>query len=447
MTAGDTWEAPTPLHVVIVGGGLAGLACARKLLGDDRVRVTLIDSGRDHEFKPLLYQVATAQLAAGDVAVPLATLLARRPGCELLSAEVAGVDAAGRAVITADGRSVAGDVLVLAAGARAAYFGTPGAAEHAFPLYTLADALRLKAHVVSLFSDAARDPVTLQDGALDFVVVGGGTTGVEIAGGLAEMFSGPLRSTFPAVDPGMPRLVLVTHGDRLLRGFSERAHRYAVEVLEGQGITIRFGLGVTEVGPGHVALSDGTRTATRCVVWAAGVRGAPLTEGSGLPLGHAGRVRVLPDLTVSGFPGVVAVGDVASIPGHDGDPLPQLGSVAQQSGEWAAANILRSLDGHAPTAFRYHDRGVMAMIGWGAAVAEVGPRRRQLRGRPAFAAWLGLHAMLMSGAHNRADAFVAWARDAVSHRTRRHLLGGSESEMLDWSATAGEVPEDGDVLR
>lgn len=440
MTACDPGDIPGRLHVVIIGGGFAGLACARRLLRDDRVRVTLIDSGAGHEFKPLLYQVATAQLAAGDVAVPLATLLARRPGCELLRAEVARVDPAARAVTTVDGRTIAGDVLVLAAGARAAYLGTPGAAEHAYPLYTLADALRLKAHVVSLFAAADRDPGAARDGGLQFVVVGGGATGVEIAGGLAEMFSGPLRSTFPAVDPAAARLVLVTHGDRLLGGFSDHAHRYAVEVLEDEGVTIRFGTGVTEVGAGHVVLSDGARIATRCVVWAAGVRGAPLTEGSALPLGHTGRVRVLPDLTVEGFPGVVAVGDLASIPGHDGDPLPQLGSVAQQSGEWAAANILRSLDGHAPTAFRYHDRGIMAMIGWGAAVAEVGPRRRRLRGRPAFAAWLGLHAMLMSGAHNRADAFVAWARDAVSHRTRRHLLGGSDSRMLDWGEPAGDDP-------
>ena len=429
MMEGMTQPEKEP-HVVVVGGGFAGLACARKLIGDDRVRVTLVDRGGDHQFKPLLYQVATAQLAAADVAVPLATLLERRPGCELVRADVSAVDPAGRAVSTSQGRTVTGDVLVLAAGAGVAFLGTPGADEHAFPLYALDDALRLKARVIALFAEAERDRRMMEDGGLTVVVVGGGATGVEMAGGLAEMLSGPMRSEFPTVDPAAARVVLVDHGDRLLRGFSERAHRYATEVLEREGVTIRLRTGVAEVGSDHVVLSDGTRLGTRCVVWAAGVRAAPLTEGSGLPLGRGGRIEVLPDLTVPGTHGVYAVGDVASIPGPGGDPLPQLGSVAQQSGDWAAGNILRSLEGRAPTDFRYHDRGVMAMIGWGAAVAEVGPRRRQLRGRPAFAAWLGLHAALMSGVHNRADAFVTWAWDAVSDRARPRLLDRSDSATL-----------------
>jgi len=350
-------------QVVIVGAGFAGLGCARALAKHKDVGVTLIDRNDYHQFQPLLYQVATSQLARADVAFSLHELFHSHPNVEVVVAEVDTIDPSSRTVGTSDGQRFTGDALVLAAGSRARFFDTPGAAEHSFPLYTIEHASRLRAQIIDVFDAVNSDPSLVDEGALTFVVVGAGATGTEIAGALAEMIAHTMPVEYPDLDTSAARVVMVDHGGAVLGPFSEHAHTYAAGVLEDRGVDIRLKTGVMEVGPGHATLSDSSRIPTRTVIWGGGIAAAPLAEKSGLPTGHGGRVDVADDLTVAGFPGVYVLGDLANIPGPEGSPLPQLGSVALQSGQWTAKNIVAGLSGRRATPFRYKDKGIMAMIG------------------------------------------------------------------------------------
>ncbi len=419
-------------HVVIVGAGFAGLGCARALAKHKGVRVTLIDRNDYHQFQPLLYQVATAQLARADVAFSLHELFHSHPNVEVVVAEVAAVDGATRTVTTSDGSTFSGDALVLAAGSRARFFATPGAAEHSFPLYTIEHADRLREQIIEVFDAAHRDPALLDEGALTFVVVGAGATGTEIAGALAEMIRHTMAVEYPGLDVSSAHVVMVDHGAAVLGPFSEHAHAYAASVLEGQGVDIRLTTAVKEVGPGHALLSDGSRIATHTVIWGGGIAASPLAEQSGLPTGHGGRVDVDPDLTVEGYPGVYVLGDLANIAGPDGAPLPQLGSVALQSGQWAARNILAGMEGKPAKPFRYKDKGIMAMIGHNAAVAEVGKGRHEVDGTVAFLMWLGVHATLMTGVRPRVDAFMDWAWDYFSTSRASQPLDRDDTPRIDW---------------
>ena len=435
--------APPQTHVVIVGGGFAGLGCARKLAGHDKVRVTLLDQHNFHQFQPLLYQVATSQLAAGDIAYSLRQALHKTGNVDVKLSEVTQVDPTAMTVTTADGTTLHGDVLVLAAGAQANFFNTPGAAEHAFPLYSLADAERLRARILGVFEDADKDPSLLDRGALNFVVVGAGATGTELAGALADMIHETMTVEYRDLAVQAAHITVVDLGHSVLNGFSEHAHAYAAKVLRDRGVQLRLGTGVKEVAPDHVALSDGTTIPTRCVVWAGGLMAAPLAGSCGLPHGRGGRIDVQPDLSVARFPGVYVAGDMANIPGADGAALPQLGSVALQSGVCIAENILNAIDGKHAKPFHYHDKGIMAMIGRGAAVAEVGAHRHELHGPVAFAAWLGVHAALMSGVRNRIEAFIDWGWDYFSKTRGPQVLDQrSSAAHIDW----GETP-DPEVVR
>jgi len=419
-------------HVVIVGAGFAGLGCARALAKHDDVRVTLLDRNNYHQFQPLLYQVATSQLARGDVGFSLRPLFRDHPNVDVKLHEVTAVDPTTRSVSTAEGQAYQGDALVLAAGSQARFFGTPGAREHSFPLYSLDDAVRLRSRILDLFETADRDPSVLEQGALTFVVVGAGATGTEIAGSLAEMIRTTLEAEYPDLATDRAHVVMVDHGTAVLGPFSEDAHAYAARVLQDRGVELRLGTGVEEVGPGHARLSDGTRIATRCVIWGGGLAAAPLVEASGLPAGPGGRIDVEPDLTVPGFPDVYALGDLANIAGPDGESLPQLGSVALQSGKWAARNILADAAGEPRTPFRYKDKGIMAMIGRNAAVAEVGRHRHEVHGTVAFMMWLGVHAGLMTGVRPRVDAFIDWAWDYFSPTRASQVLDSSDARRIDW---------------
>ena len=422
-------------HVVIVGAGMAGLGCARRLADHKHVRVTLIDRHNYHQFQPLLYQVATSQLAPSDVAFQMRKLFREHPNVDVKLADIAAVDAAARTVTVADGESWTGDALVVATGAVPNFFRTPGAEEHAFPLYSLDHATRLRSRILSVFEDADRDPSLLEQGALNFVVVGGGPTGVELAGALADMIRHTMSVEYHDLAVTAARIYLVDLGHVLLAPFSETAHDYVAKVLQRKGVELRLGVRVLEVGAGHVTLSDGTRIATRCVVWGGGIKSAPL----GLEQGAGGRVDVLPDLSVADAPGVYAVGDVANIAGPDGHALPQLGSVAQQSGRWAADNLLADFAGKQRKPFHYHDKGIMAMIGKGAAIAEVGAHRHELHGAIAHAAWLGVHASLMTGVRNRVEGFLDWGWDAFSSTRGPMVLDRSDAARIDWEED--RVPE------
>src|SRR4051812_24281308 len=422
---------PARLHVVIVGGGFAGVGCAKRLARHDDVRVTLVDRNNYHQFQPLLYQVATSQLASSHIAFSLRKLFRNHPNVNVKIGEVASVDAATHTVTTTDGDRYAGDAVVIAAGSVPNFFGTEGAERNALPLYSLDHATRLRSRIIAVFEAADRDPGLLDAGALNFVVVGGGPTGVETAGALADLIRETMVVEYQDVPVAKAQIHLVDAGTALLTPFSTTAHRYVATVLTRMGVEVHLGTTVTEVGPGHVALSDGTTISTRCVVWGGGNMAPPIAGEVGATQGHGGRIEVLPDLTLEGLPGVYAIGDVANIPGPDGT-LPQLGSVAMQSGVAAADNILADAAGRPRAAFHYRDKGIMAMIGRGAAIAA-GPRRRELRGLPAFAAWLGVHALLLTGVRNRAETFVDWGWDYLSRSRGPQILDRSEATAIDWA--------------
>ncbi|MFO0808211.1 MAG: FAD-dependent oxidoreductase [Gemmataceae bacterium] len=419
-------------HVVVVGGGFAGIACAKGLSVYPQVRVTLIDKNNFHQFQPLLYQLATSQLSSADITYSLRKIFIDTPNVDVKLAEVTAVDPSARTATTADGQTYRGDYLVLAAGARANFFNTPGADKYSFPLYSLDDGQRLRSRILQVFEDADRNPKLIAEGALNFVVVGAGPTGVEMSGALAEMIHDTMPNEYRDLAVSAARIYLIDHGHAVLAAFSEKAHDYAAKVLQRAGVQIRLGTGVSEVAPGHVVLSDGSVIKTRVVVWAGGLMAAAVAGKSGLVQGRGGRIDVQPDLTATGFPHVYALGDVANIPGASGTPLPQLGSVALQAGEWAAKNILADIAGQPRTAFHYHDKGIMAMINRHAAIAEIGESRHELHGQVAAAAWLGVHAALLTGVRPKVEAFVQWTSSYFSKDRGPQILDRSDAARINW---------------
>jgi NADH dehydrogenase len=418
-------------EVVIVGGGFAGVGCGKGLADDDRVRVTLVDQNGYHQFQPLLYQVATAELAGRDMTFDHTDVFHGQDRVTLVQAEAVAADLDRRSVTLADGTTVSGDYLVLAAGAQPNFFHTPGAREYAFPLYSLTDARRVRERVLQLVADASAKPELIDEGALTFVIVGGGATGVEIAGALSELIHDVLPHRYPQLAVAGARIILVDVGRALLAPFSDESHEYAAKQLQRRGVDVRLGNAVTEVARDHVTLRDGTTIPTHLVIWGGGEMAAEIAGNAGVGQGRGGRIDVRPDLSVPGHPQVFAIGDVANIPFGDERALPQLGSVAQQSGAWAARNILGDLDGTGRESFHYRDKGIMAMIGRKAAVAEIGPHRHELHGRLAFAAWLGVHAELLANAGAELKAFVAWAEEFYfrPHHRSAELLDPAQVEL------------------
>jgi NADH dehydrogenase len=430
-------------RVVIIGGGFAGIACARHLAADKDIAVTLVDRNDYHQFQPLLYQVATSMLVPRDIAYPIRKIAAEFQDFEAKRGDVTSIDPVAKTASTDTGETYQGDYLVLAAGSQPNFFGTPGA-EHVFPLYSLDDAERLSTRIVQAFEEADRDPARLEDGAIHFVIVGGGPTGVEVAGALSEMINTTMVHEFPALAP-RAKVTLVDHGRALLAMFADKGHDYAARILQKDGVELRFGTGVTEIGPGHAALSDGSTLRTRCVIWGGGLKASPIAATSGLPQGKGGRIDVNPDFTVPGFAGVLVIGDIANIPNKDAW-YPQLGSVALQSGGAAAKTIQSLIKGTTPKPFSYLDKGTMAMIGRGAAVAQV--KGIELHGKLAFTAWLGVHAALMTGGSNRVDAFKSWAVDYFGKERAPEPLDRSGTPRMQWedddtreaaAVAAGEV--------
>ncbi|WP_210416612.1 NAD(P)/FAD-dependent oxidoreductase [Tomitella fengzijianii] len=392
--------------VVVVGGGFAGVAAATRL-GQAGVDVLLIDANDYHQFQPLLYQVATSQIGISEVARPLRSMFRRQETVRVAISAVTGIDAGGRTVTLDDGTVCAGRALVIATGAQANFFGIDGAAEYSYPLYSLDDAVRLAGGMLSALDEA--DRLSAPRDPIDLVVVGGGATGVEFAGAAAESLASAVAAVFPGDLAARTTVHLVDMVPTVLGPFSEKSQKYARSVLERAGVRLHLGKGVTAVRGDGVTLEDGTRVPARMVVWAGGLKGRDVLAGAGLPLGRGGRVDVAADLTVDGLDGVYALGDSANITDAKGRALPQLGSVAQQSGKWAARNILADFSGRHREPFAYRDKGIMAMIGRGAAVAEVGPRRWKFRGPAAFVAWLGVHAALLSGVWQRVGAVASWS--------------------------------------
>jgi NADH dehydrogenase len=424
-------------HVVIVGGGFAGVACAKRLAGVDDIMVTLLDKNGHHQFQPLLYQVATAELTPQDVVFDLAHLFRKDANVEVRTAEVVTCDPHAHSITLADGGTIEGDVLVLAAGTQPNFFRTPGADEFAFPLYSVADAERVRKQMLQLFHDAAAKPELVDDGTLTFVIVGAGPTGVELAGAMADLVNDVMPHVYSHAAVGAAKVILVNLGHHVLGEFSDEAHTYATQQLQRRGVEIRLGVSAKEITDHNITLSDATTVPTHLVVWAGGELAAPLAGRSGISQGKGGRIDVRPDLTVSGFARVYALGDFANIPNGDEPALPQLASVAQQSGTWAAKNIIADLDYSGRRSFHYHDKGIMAMIGRQAAIAEIGSHRHEMHGQVAFAAWLGVHAQLLVNADAEVKAFLSWADEFYlrPHHRSAELLDPTKVDLprIQWS--------------
>jgi NADH dehydrogenase len=425
-------------HVVIVGGGFAGLNCARKLASRPDIRVTLIDKNNYQQFQPLLYQVATAELSATNAAFSLRSVLRGHPNVDIKLGEAVSVDLGSRTVTIAEGQKYQGDFLVLAAGSEANFFGTPGASQHAYPLYSIHDAELLRSRIIAVIEAADRDPSVLAQGALNFVIVGAGPTGTEMAGALAAIIRAGAK-TFGDQAASRAQIFLVDRGQAVLSAFSEKAQAYAAKILQQRKVTLQLGTGVKEVGDGYVLLADGTKILSHTVIWAGGLKASAVSDRMGIKTGPGGRLDVQPDLTVKGFQGVYALGDFANITGKDGKPLPQLGSVAEQSGKWCAKNIEADLAGETRRPFHYLDKGIMAMIGRDAAVAEVGEHRHELQGTLAFAAWVGVHAALLTTTQAKVGAFIEWAWEYFGHVHSDQILDRSEQANINWNED--EPPE------
>ncbi len=430
-------------HVVVVGGGFAGVACAKKLAGADGIRVTLLDKNGFHQFQPLLYQVATAELTPSDVAFDLDEMFLDDANVATRIADATAIDPHTRSVTVKTGETIAGDVLVVAAGAQPNFFHTPGADRYAFPLYSLADAERVRSRILQIFADVASRPELIERGALNFVVVGAGPTGVEVAGALAELIHDVMPHRYQDVDLSAAQVILVDLASDPLSAFSPAAHEYVTKQLGHRRVQLAMNSSCKQVARDHVVLSDGSTIRTHLTVWGGGEKAAAIVVDCGLPVGHGGRVDVNRDLTVPGFPGVYAVGDAANIPDSDGSVLPQLGSVAQQAGEHVGRNILAATRGQEREPFDYHDKGIMAMIGRRAAVAEIGEHRHELHGRVAFAAWLGVHAVLLSNIGVELRAFTAWAEEFYMrpHHRSAELLNAAniDTPRINWGRTRKPV--------
>jgi NADH:ubiquinone reductase (H+-translocating) len=409
-------------RVVIVGGGFGGLYAARALRRAP-VQVTVVDRRNHHVFQPLLYQVAMAALSPGDIASPIRWILRRQKNVEVLLAEATGVDLQNRRLLLKDG-VLDYDYLIVATGATHAYFGHDEWRKVAPGLKTLEDALEVRRRVLLAFEHAERETDPARRAALlTFVVIGGGPTGVEMAGALAEISRQSLARDFRHFDPGSARILLLEGGPSILSAFPESLRAAALEDLRRLGVDVRTNSAVTGVSPGAVSIGTAA-IASETVLWAAGVSASPLGAALGAPIDRAGRVQVQPDLTIPGWPNVFVIGDLASLAGDNGRPLPGVAQVAIQMGQQAVRNILRALEHQPLRPFRYRDLGNMATIGRASAIADFGSFR--LTGTLAWLAWLFVHILNLIGFRNRLVVFVQWAWAYFSYQRAIRLITGHD---------------------
>ncbi len=421
--------------VVIIGAGFGGLWAARTL-AHSLADVLLVDRNNYHTFSPLLYQVAAAELEPENIAYPVRSILKKWPNVHFDMAEVQRVDLAAQTVTTAD-RTLRYDYLISAIGSTFSFFGIPGAAEYALPLKTLEQAIALRNHILRCFEQATREADALRrQQILSFAIVGGGPTGVEFAGALAELACGPLVRDFPLLDFSQVHVMLFEAAESLLFGQPKSLGDYAEKRLRSMGVDIRLQAAVSQVMPEAIRLRDGTFIPAETVVWTAGVRGVPEAAAWGLPATRNGQISVLPTLQVPGHPEVYVVGDLARIEGIEGGKpaLPMVAPVAIQQGVAAARNIARQIAGQTPTPFRYHDRGTLATIGRNAAIADIGGH--QFTGFLAWGIWLGVHIFNLIGFRNRFIVLINWAWDYIFYERGVRLILPAMAPPSELAATA-----------
>lgn len=409
---------PQGPHVVVIGAGFGGLRVARRL-GGQPVSVTVIDAANHHLFQPLLYQVALAGLSPADIAVPVRSLVRKFANVRVVLGEVTEVRIAERQVVLADGTRMPFDFVVLAAGATTNWFGHDAWARHAMGLKDLNDAVEIRNRVLLAFEAAEREPdAARRRQLLTFVIIGGGPTGVELAGTLAELSRTLLAKDFRVVQPGEPRVLLLEGGPRVLAAFDPSLSAKALQELEDLGVQVQLGRRVQDITDLGVQV-DGQFIASTQVIWAAGVMPRPVARTLGTPLDKHGLVLVGPDCAVPGHPNVFAIGDIAHFE-QDGKPLPGLAPVAMQQAWNVADNVLRTLQGRDRKPFRYRDKGIMATIGRSRAVAQTGKLR--MSGMLAWLAWLFVHILYLAGHRNRLIVLTEWAWEYVTFQRGARLI-------------------------
>ena len=433
MGSEDKMHARRP-RVVIIGAGFGGLYAARALRRAP-VDVTVIDRRNHHLFQPLLYQVATAALSPGDIAYPIRAILSRQKNTRVLLAEATAIDAKNRKVVLKDGQ-VEYDFLIVATGASHAYFGHDEWEPAAPGLKTLEDALEIRRRILYAFEQAEREPdANRRKALLTFIVVGGGPTGLELAGAIAEISRQVLRRDFRAINPADARVILVEGGPRILASYPEDLSAKAKESLENLGAEVWTGAPATSITPERVVVGD-REIPCATTLWAAGVKASPLAKSLGVPLDRAGRVSVEPDLSIAGLPEVFVIGDLAVFTHQTGKPLPGVAPVAIQQGRHVARNILLSAHGKPRRAFHYFDKGTLATIGRAAAVADFGAVK--ISGLFAWLAYLFVHIFFLIGFRNRFVVMFEWAWAYVTMQRSARLITGDIDRIRVPSGTRKE---------
>ncbi|HEX8028628.1 MAG TPA: NAD(P)/FAD-dependent oxidoreductase [Vicinamibacterales bacterium] len=406
-------------QVIVIGGGFAGLAAAKRLR-DVPCDVTIVDRHNHHVFQPLLYQVATAGLSPGDIASPIRWILRKQERVRVLLANVEHIDSANKSIRLDGGDTLSYDYLIVAAGATHSYFGHDEWSEAAPGLKTLDDALAIRRRLLLAFEEAEREPNPVyQRRLLTFVLIGGGPTGVEMAGALGEIARQALRSEFDAVDPAIARIILIEAGPSILPSFPADLRASAKRALLRLGVDVREGQAVTRVEDGAVWIGD-QRIEAHTILWAAGVAAAPVSRDLGPALDRAGRVIVAADLSAPGHDGVFVAGDLASFSHQTGKPLPGVAQVAKQQGSHAAGNVARLIGGQATTPFRYIDPGNMATIGRNNAIADFGFLR--VSGYAGWLLWLFVHILFLIGFRNRLSVMLQWASAYFTYQRSVRLI-------------------------
>ena len=427
-------------RVLIIGAGFAGLNAA-KALKDAPVDILMVDQHNYHTFQPLLYQVATAGLEIGDIAHQVRDVFREQKNFRFRQATVTGIDWENKEVQLADGVDLGFDYLILGVGTVYNDFGVPGVKKHGFFLKSLTEAANIRSHILNQFERASAHPELIDEGILNFVLVGAGPTGVEMAGALVELFEHALETDYPELDVKRTNVIMLEMTDKVLAPYSEVSRKYTEKVLRDRGVDVRLNATVAEVREHEVELKSGETIPTETLIWAAGIRAHPLVEELGLELERGYRVKVERNLSLPGKPYAFVTGDMSAAKDAEGNMYPQVAQVAIQQGKHAAKQILAHMDGQATEPFSYFDKGIMAIIGRNSGVAELSKKLGgfKLRGFLGWLGWLFIHLIYLPGHQNRINAFANWAYNYFTYDRHVRLI-------TFLKPSPGEIANRGEVM-